>query len=147
MASNSIFIHNSNSSDADVFAAVAATFQHWRKTIPLEFSYPHVRVVDHEDYLGTTFDVILKSAILRACTRAELVHLKDDRELARRDLAKPLMLGHSVDASQVNTLRLEFGIATLAGKLPSVFDENNGLDELGDSVTERFLGLLHKLRH
>jgi hypothetical protein len=122
---NSIFIRKikgRDASDADVVAAVSAVFHYWRKEKPLGCFYPLVTIVDHDDYLGKTFsDVILREAILRACGKAELVHWKEDLERARYELAKPLMLGNSVDRSDVDSLRLEFGIATIAGKLPNMF--------------------------
>jgi hypothetical protein len=148
MTDNSIFIRNDAPSDADVLTAVGAVLHHMRVELPLGCKYPHVTVIDHQDYLGTTFnDVILKLAILRACKKEELVHWKDDRELARRALASPLLLGEGVDGSDRDPLRLEFGIAMLAGKLPHVIVDHSELEALEDSLTWRFLSLLHRLRH
>lgn len=107
--------------DADVFTAVASMIQlHRGKSDGLRSDYPLSSVINHSDYLTTTFtDAILRVAFLRVARRSELVRVKAAMELARASAARLLVTGEGVVATQDRAaLVLEMAVAVLLGRLP-----------------------------
>ena len=100
-------------------AAVAAAIQQMRiwgeEKMRLDAAYPHVSVLDTRNYLGARFnDDVLRLAILRAATPAELEHWSDRREENRRELCGRLLHNHE----NQSVFPLELAIARLAKKIP-----------------------------
>jgi hypothetical protein len=132
LTDNSIFIKDVDGSatEADVIAAVAAAIQQMRTTPDeekrLESTYPHVSVLNPRDYFGNRFnDDILRIAILRSATAAELERWTDTAEERRRDLVADF-LNRSENR---DIFRLELAVARLAKKVPQPeLTLNNGAE-------------------
>lgn len=132
---NSIFLEYRCATDADTIAAVAAALQQMRigaHPDRLEASYPHVSVIDSEEYFGETFnDVVLRLAILRSSKRSELERWPDANENERRNKVHDFLLREDVDG---DAIRLELAVAMLADKVPR--------PNLSDSEWERLIDML-----
>lgn len=138
----SLFL-NKYATEADVFAAVASALQQmrtWTDKQRLEAHYPHVTVLDTSDYLGNTFyESVLRVAILRAATRAELERWKDDKERERREMVREFLLVDSTDHGAMH-LELLLGIVTRKIPKPELTDED--LERIGSSDRTRLVRLL-----
>jgi hypothetical protein len=122
LSQNSIFVNidSGPATEADVIAAVGAALQRMRTTTSdheerLESGYPHVSILDPENYFGFRFnDDLLRLAILRSANVAELERWVTAREEERRKKVKEFLLG----TSNQDVFRLELAIAHLSRKIP-----------------------------
>lgn len=115
----SIFLHE-NTTEADLFAAVASTVQRMRTTgdpqRKLALEYPFVTLVDPTDYLGNTFsDSIIRAGIIRAAMRSEIERLRGEDEKQRALSIKHIMLDPNADSHNVS---FELALAMAMRKLP-----------------------------
>ena len=127
LTENSLFIEHRNATTADAIAAVAAAIQQMRvreglpqnntDTQKLEAEYPHVSVIDTDNYFGTTRfnDLLLRLAILRSAKRNELERWEDPKEAERRQKVREFLLQNDENG---NAIRLELAVAILEGKVP-----------------------------
>ncbi len=134
---------NELASEADVIGSVAAALQQMRTARPeaqrLAAAYPHVSVLDHEQYLGHTFnDDILRFAILRCARRDELERWKFEFEEERKNRITEFL--RSEDTADV--FKLELAIARLAGKIPPPDLVNTDWAELSGWPTELWARLV-----
>jgi len=127
---NSLFIDDEKGSatEADVMAAVAAAVQQMRiakkEEKRLDSAYPHVSVLDTENYFGKRFnDDILRIAILRSATRGELERWDGRLEEERRALVSQFLQRKE----NREAFLLELAVARLANKIPQ--PELTSLDE------------------
>ncbi|MGH9800631.1 MAG: hypothetical protein ACRD82_09725, partial [Blastocatellia bacterium] len=119
---NSIFLEHNNETEADVIVAVAAALQQMRNSKDeknkLETAYPHITVIDSEDYLGDTFsDNILRLAIIRVAKRSELERWRHVDEEHRRTVVRNYLTGQDQD-TKPDEVCFELAVAMLDHKLP-----------------------------
>jgi hypothetical protein len=122
LTQNSIFINidNGPATEADVIAAVGAALQRMRTTTSeheerLESGYPHVSVLDPENYFGFRFnDDLLRLAIIRSANVSELERWVTVKEEERRKKVREFLLG----MSNQDVFRLELAVAHLSRKIP-----------------------------
>lgn len=118
---NSLFMvdETGSATEADVVAAVAAAIQQLRiagkEEKRLDSAYPHVSVLDTENYFGKRFnDDILRIAMLRSATAAELERWDGRKEEERRTLVSQFLERQE----NRDVFLLELAVARLANKIP-----------------------------
>jgi hypothetical protein len=121
LTQNSIFIDTDTgpATEADVVASVAAALQQMRimksEDKRLEVTYPHVSVLDSENYFGMRFnDDLLRFAILRSAKAPELERWDGSAEENRSEKVHEFLQNH--ENREVFTL--ELAVARLARKVP-----------------------------
>jgi hypothetical protein len=149
---DSIFMNVSCASDADIIAAVSCFLQEIRTHLEierLEFSYPHISLLNHTEYLGARFsDLVLRTAFLRCAYKSELVNTIDQREYFRSRYVKNKLIEEHVDST---TFRLEYIVAKIAGKLPAVHLTEEELKNISSCCTYQYFkkdvsgGILNKI--
>jgi hypothetical protein len=125
LTENSVFLtrlDDVEATDADVFGAVAAVLQLYRK-IPdgLQSGYPLLSTIAHSDYLGTTFtDAVLRLAFLRGARSRELTHWKTPLEATRAESLRLLLTDKGIiEPWERDSVMREVSVAILLGRLPS----------------------------
>jgi len=139
---NSIFLEHEGATQADVIAAVAAALQRMRISSGanrLETAYPHITVIDSDDYFKTFNDVILQLAILRAAHRRELERWSDGDEERHRIGVLELMMRRE---SERETVWFELAVAMLDHKLPRPALSESDWE---DVKAEEYGGLLRRV--
>lgn len=121
LTDNSIFIDvkTGPATEADVIASVAAALQQMRITKNednrLEVTYPHVSVLDTENYFGTRFnDDLLRLAIVRTAKAPELERWDGTAEEHRRAKVQEFLQ----NSDNQDIFKLELAVARLSRKIP-----------------------------
>ena len=137
---NSIFM-SAPATEGDVFAAVASALQSMRDEEILMPSFPDITVLNWENYLGGHFtDSLLRAAILRAATVAELRYATAAKEAERVKAVSEVL--KSNDSGTFN-LTAELAVAALLGKVPrKAFVETDRRDDGWDGYSE-LMEVLH----
>jgi len=119
LTQNSVFI-GIKASHADVIAAVGNRLQRMRagedEHSLVSGSFPERRVVDPECYFGKDFnDSILRAAMLRMTTRAEIEFARASDERNRRERARSCLMSRKI---RENDLSCELFVAAIRHHLP-----------------------------